>query len=131
MKLGFTGTQSGMTDEQHREMCMRIQRDDPTEFHHGCCIGADSEAFEIVQSWAKQAKTVAHPPTNRNKVSVNSIVFSDEKRPDKPYMDRNQGIVDESDHLYATPKTDEEKLRSGTWATVRRARKKGIPITIF
>lgn len=47
------------------------------------------------------------------------------------YMDRNQVKVDLADVLIAFPKRDGEVLRSETWATVRRARKKGIPIHIF
>jgi hypothetical protein len=40
-------------------------------------------------------------------------------------------IVVESELLIATPKEVKEQLRSGTWATVRRARKVGIPIILI
>jgi hypothetical protein len=46
-------------------------------------------------------------------------------------IERNTEIVDDSDHLFAAPKEQFEQLRSGTWATVRRARKKGIPYEIL
>lgn len=47
------------------------------------------------------------------------------------YMDRNDQLVAWSDDLTAFPRTSIEELRSGTWATVRRAQKKGIPVTII
>lgn len=46
------------------------------------------------------------------------------------YMKRNDAIVEHSDVLVAFPKTDEEELRSGTWATIRRARKAGVPVLL-
>ncbi len=47
-----------------------------------------------------------------------------------PYMKRNDLIVAESDTLTAFPAQPDERLRSGTWATVRRARKSGVPVDV-
>ena len=47
------------------------------------------------------------------------------------YMARNDETIRRSDVLIAFPETPHEETRSGTWATVRRARKKGIPIYFF
>lgn len=56
---------------------------------------------------------------------------ADKKEAPKPFLERDQDIVDWSEVLIATPSEETgEKLRSGTWATVRMARKKGIPIII-
>ncbi len=49
----------------------------------------------------------------------------------KPYLERNRDIVDASEVLIACPSTREEVMRSGTWATVRYARKKGMKITLI
>ncbi len=49
----------------------------------------------------------------------------------RAYMDRNDQLVSHLTHLLAFPLTPEEVQRSGTWSTVRRARKKGIPIHVF
>jgi hypothetical protein len=38
-------------------------------------------------------------------------------------LERNLTIVQHSDIVIVTPKEDDEVQRSGTWATVRRARK--------
>lgn len=45
--------------------------------------------------------------------------------PVKPPLKRNYDIVDACDILLAAPRTLTEELRSGTWATIRYARKTG------
>lgn len=47
------------------------------------------------------------------------------------YMVRNDAIVAHSDVLLAFPQTCTEVLRSGTWATIRRARKAGVEVHLF
>jgi hypothetical protein len=121
MKIGFTGTQFGMSKNQKKEFEDFLNRNyvSNSEFHHGCCIGADTEAFNIIRKFA--FKIIAHPPTNKKKVSPFTILYSDEVRDDKEYLDRNHDIVDESNILIAAPKSNKEELRSGTWATIRYA----------
>ena len=48
----------------------------------------------------------------------------------KGYLDRNHDIVDAADVLIAAPSGTTEKRRSGTWATVRYARKLGRTICV-
>ena len=50
---------------------------------------------------------------------------------EKRYLERNRDIVDACDILIACPRTLKEELRSGTWATVRYARKVGKPVAIL
>jgi hypothetical protein len=95
-------------------------------FHHGQCIGSDDHAARIAKvlgCWI-----VSHPPTNRKAVSD---FPADEYRAPKPYLHRNRDIVDETSILIATPGELEERLRSGTWATIRYARSKGYEPTII
>lgn len=40
-----------------------------------------------------------------------------------PYIVRDHAIVDEVQFLIGCPRKDIEELRSGTWATIRYARK--------
>jgi hypothetical protein len=51
--------------------------------------------------------------------------------PEKEYIERNHNIVDNTDMLIAFPSTKTEILKSGTWATIRYARKKGKKIIII
>lgn len=50
--------------------------------------------------------------------------------PAKDYLARNHDIVDAAGLLIAAPSGPAEKRRSGTWATVRHARKQGTRIWI-
>jgi hypothetical protein len=119
--IGFTGTQAGMNDLQKRllrETILTVRAEGPGEFHHGDCEGADAEAHDIAE--ALGFKTVIHPPSNpakrawKNGTTILTTL---------PYLDRNHAIVDATEILIATPKGNEEELRSGTWSTVRYARK--------
>lgn len=134
MKVGFTGTRDGMTSEQHRAFIRWVKAAGVTELHHGCCIGADVDASEVATSAPdlgfRKPRIVAHPPTNRAKVSLTEEQMADEIRPRADYLTRNRNIVDACDVLLACPKGPEER-RSGTWSTVRYARKQGKRVVIF
>jgi hypothetical protein len=121
MKVGFTGTQVGMTFQQCMAF-MRLMRElGPTEFHHGDCIGADALAAKMVLSNFPDCKVICHPPIYTNK---QANVGGHEVLPRKSYLDRNRDIVDASEVMVATPKEKEEQVRSGTWYTVRYARRR-------
>ena len=129
MIVGFTGTRKGMTDHQLDEMKRMLSvfnyDDVVSTLHHGSCIGADIEAHVAARElgW----KVVTHPPTDEKHLHV---VAADERRTPRPYLDRNHDIVDESDCLIAAPAEFDEVVRSGTWATVRYARKQGKTVLL-
>lgn len=96
----------------------------PSEFHHGDCVGADAQAHEIFRACRKQ-KIILHPPIVTWK---RAYCKADVSLAPLSYLDRNKEIVINSDVLIATPGEDQEQLRSGTWSTVRFARKQHRPI---
>ncbi len=121
MKIGFTGTQQGMSDKQTIQFhALILDRFFFTEFHHGDCIGADEEAHILVREFLPEVKIVVHPPINPQK---RAYCEGDVVLPKMDYLARNKNIVNATDILLATPKTLEEELRSGTWSTIRYARK--------
>lgn len=125
MKIGFTGTQNGMSNEQYQVLeSLFIRLGAAHEFHHGDCIGADAQAH--IMAMRRDWRIILHPPDNKSKRAFCSGY--ENIRQAYPYLTRNQHIVNECDVLFATPKEWDEQQRSGTWATVRRARKKGMPI---
>lgn len=125
MKLGFTGTQVGMTPMQLLRVAQYIAENDISEAHMGDCIGADKQFYELIAMANKNKifpwiTTIGHIP---NYDSKRAFCKYDVTREPKPYLDRNHDIVDESWFLIGTPKEKEEQLRSGTWATIRYAKK--------
>lgn len=130
---GYTGTQSPGPNAEaivdahlgtlNPERCIIVQ---------GCCIGMD----EIVgkRAHAQGFHVVGIVPANRSKVApdyldwCDTVIYMPEGT---SYMDRNDEIVKWSYELTAFPNTDQEELRSGTWATVRRGWKKRIRVEII
>lgn len=133
MILGFTGTSAGMSAYQRLALLKILEQGDVGEFHHGDCVGADAEAHDIADSM--DISIVIHPPTDTRHRAYKTPKGDDWGDmmwlPPKPYLERNHDIVDACDKLIAAPKEDTEQLRSGTWATVRYARKVGKPVVIL
>jgi hypothetical protein len=127
-KIGFTGTRSGMTDKQKEAVRLLLKQvpSDPTEFHHGDCVGADAEAHAIARMTG--LKIIGHPP---NDSKAQAHCDFDEVRPKAYYLNRNRDIVDETEILIACPAEYSNVLRSGTWSTVRYARIQERPIIII
>src|SRR5688572_8508535 len=118
MKIGFTGTQIGMTQAQKKAVTEFLKSSKPEEVHHGDCIGADEDFHNICLYL--DIPVVIHPPVKDSKRAF--CKNYKEIRKSKEYLERNHDIVDETDCLIACPKSEKEELRSGTWATIRYAR---------
>jgi hypothetical protein len=135
MKVGFTGTQHGMTMRQHRQLIEILLGRDVSEFHHGDCIGSDAEAHVIAQSLG--IRMVVHPPENDAKRAFVTLSegtarqHADEIHVPRPYLKRNHDIVSACKLLIAAPKRLREQRRSGTWATIRFANQNGVEVVII
>lgn len=133
MRLGFTGTQYGMTPMQSQfvfdEMMMLSQIEHISEAHHGICIGADKEFHEMLAYMQKPLEIHGHPPSNTSKMAKLSYPCDVMHEP-KPYLERNRDIDNACTWLIAAPRGKEEQ-RSGTWNTVRYARRIGRPASII
>jgi hypothetical protein len=135
MIIGFTGTRHGMHDLQIRALryiLIGIQLiTDISEVHHGDCMGADEMFHNIIikyfnndlRSKHPMINIKIHPPVNEsNRARCQPGLFG-ETLPAKEYLERNKDIVEACDMLIATPKEMKEIIRSGTWSTIRYARK--------
>ena len=118
MRVGFTGTQNGMTDKQMSSMIelLRKLKTPISWLHHGVCIGADEQTATLAREIGY--KLHGHPPLSTRKMSK---IFSDVTEEPKEYLVRNHDIVDSVRVLIAAPATQHEMIRSGTWATWRYA----------
>jgi hypothetical protein len=119
-RVGFTGTQRGMTDAQFNRIAYWFSQRPSVTLHHGDCIGADADAHRA--AWEEGLRIEIHPPDiDRKRAFCQGAAVV---HPPAPYLIRNIAIVDACEVLIATPKEETgEELRSGTWATVRAARK--------
>ena len=138
MKIGFTGTRNGTTTQQMMQVNALLDalawahRHGPVssarsmEFHHGGAVDADRKAAKLARHIGYEVHW--HPCPG---VALSDVMQDD---PDAvndiwhevfPPLTRNRDIVDVSGVLIAVPKKREEELRSGTWATIRYARKVG------
>ena len=119
MQIGFTGSQTGMSSPQHLFIQTYIQHTQPKIFstHHGDCVGADAEFHEICEN--EEIAVTLHPPSNNEK---RAFCSAGQVRAPLPYLVRNKKIVDACTLLIACP-SGPELPRSGTWATVRYARR--------
>lgn len=127
MKIGFTGTQKGMTDAQKKRVETYLKNNPKVkEFHHGDCVGADAEASNMAELIGLHI--VCHPPLITDK---RAFMPAHETREPLDYLARNKAIVHESEMMLATPKEHNEVMRSGTWATIRYARSIGRPLIVI
>ena len=90
------------------------------EMHHGDCTGGDYDLHVITRHVSPEAKIVIHPPSDDKKRAwcLGDVLYT----PDN-YRERNDCIVWSSTDLLAFPSSMVEIMRSGTWMTVRLARK--------
>ena len=129
MKIGVTGTRSGMNKRQKKEFeqllsefLIECMANGEGEFHHGDCVGVDVEAAKIAKKLG--FKVVCHPPI---KDELRAYHKSDEFREPKSYFARNRNIVDECDVLLVIPYQDTHQSHGGTWYTHDYAVKKDKP----
>lgn len=115
-----------MTLDQRRSFVGLMLELRPDKLVHGDCIGADTEAHIVAVLFEVGVRIRPCDITGKRSHCTG---FEWKAEPEAP-LDRNQKIVEDCDILIATPKGPEER-RSGTWSTIRRARKLGRPIAII
>lgn len=127
MKVGFTGTQEPSGGWAQLQAFARVLAAlKPTLFVHGDCIGWDAIAAMHVAQQHPSCRIVKYPSNIPGKVANAPGI---EAAPPQAPLVRNWDIVKTTWVLVACPKGPEEE-RSGTWSTVRKARKQQKPIFI-
>jgi len=128
VRVAFTGTQFGMTLYQQLSLAQLMRSlERPWQCNHGGAAGADTEAHEIAYNagcrdlhvWLPLGKT--WPPMPSTTIHHTGLSA----------LGRNHLTIYGADLLIATPRQAREIRRSGTWATVRYARKAGIETRVL
>ena len=152
IEVAFTGSRKGLSIRQKFSTNMILDcffhNYDEITFYHGDCVGSDADFHDNILSLCflynnymnineKRIKVVLFPALtaeeNRahcvNDKRVFRFLTVVEKNPKKP-LDRNKDIIFIPKFLIACPNKS-ETLRSGTWATVRKARELGKSVIVF
>jgi hypothetical protein len=127
--IGFTGSSTSVTHAQARSLTTILRLCSflgVRYLHHGDCIKADAIAHMIALDLG--LKCWLHPPSNQIKRAYCKDSYFEEQP--HSYLERNKQIVEDSEALIAVPDAPEH-ARSGTWSTIRYARKKFRPIIII
>jgi hypothetical protein len=130
MKIGFTGTRTGMTEVQKRRLAEMFRTLRPLELHHGDCVGADDEAANISQTACELPPDIhCHPPINESNRAFNRWSKVTHER--KTYLERNRRIIDRTDVLIAAAVSKPLPETGGTRYTVDYAQKRGRPVCVI
>jgi hypothetical protein len=125
VKVGFTGTRMGMTEAQMKQLRIELHIAGAKVLHHGDCRGADEQAHGIARELG--LFIIGHPPIA---AGLRANCACDETRDVQDYLVRNRTIVLETELLIAAPHAPETR-RSGTWATIRHAKRMRLPLIIL
>ncbi len=137
LAIGFTGTRKGLTPKQRATLreelaetlisAHKLSSKIMPLLVHGGCVGADDEADDLANELGIRRNI--YPATAQFSDPDCHFRIMDRKNsswkfmpPDLP-LARNQHIVDNSGVLIACPNTRFEQIRSGTWSTVRYAKR--------
>lgn len=118
--VGVTGARRGATLQQRHALARVLLTHNATKLVHGGAKGADTQAHILAQVLEVDIAVYPGPDTDLGHLET---PYAEAFR--QPYLQRNRDIVDHCDILVAMPTTEHEVQRSGTWATVRYARKVG------
>lgn len=120
MKLGITGTRHGISLNQYKKLIEFLKNNKIIELHHGDCLGADAQAHFLTRFLQPSCKIIVHPPIKKD---WRAWCKGDIIKEELDYIVRDRDIVDSVDFLIGCPKTKKEELRSGTWTTLRYAKR--------
>ena len=136
MKIGFTGTRKGMTDIQKKTLIHELAGYKDwikklKEHHNGMCKGSDKEFYYILRKELGYSGKVIFHPSNLKGTTFNLFCHGQDMiLLEKPSLERNHDIVNSVKVMFATP-DGQERVRSGTWATIRYAKKKKVETYII
>lgn len=127
MSIGFTGSRSGLASKQALALIalLRGLREAHVIIAHGDCTGSDDHAARI--AYALKYRMDVWPGPEGKHAGLWRLLGDQPGvtvHPSMGYRERDWYIVENSDLLVACPSGEEAaQKRSGTWATVRDARK--------
>jgi hypothetical protein len=138
MNVSITATSAGLTEQQRMQfvdLCFAL--DEPIdELHHGDCIGGDDELDDLAARQGLCRMIVMHPASGsaahkRAHANLRNWPYPRELRDPAPPIERDHIMVDSTELTIALPRSMQEERRSGTWATIRYAKRTGAHLAII
>lgn len=130
---GFTGTSAGLQEVQVYALTGFVIRQSSrdTDFRavHGGCDGGDDVFHNICMNLGIPIE-VYPSPKQANKTWPGENVIVHPITPGTP-LNRNHKIIARATQMVACPWEEVEKIRSGTWATVRYTRTARKPLVMI
>lgn len=122
MIVGVTVTRKGITRAQKSVAMSVLAFMRAERLHHGDCRNGDEALHALARGLGIAVEI--HPPEKGALRAYCAALPGETVWPEKPYLDRNRDIVGAVGFVLAFPENEEgEILRSGTWSTVRYARR--------
>lgn len=132
--IGFTGTRNVRDVDLERIRAAVLALPPDATVVTGACIGVDALVARMAHGGRRHVHTIV--PAGRSRVDPywrQHCNTFEEMPPGTDYRARNERIVELSDRLVAFPEYPEDhhrSHRSGTWMTVRIARRAGKPVEV-
>lgn len=122
MIVGVTVTRTGISPPQEAVARSALAFMRAIRLHHGDCRRGDATLHTLARKLGIAVEI--HPPDKGALRAFCEALPGETVRPEKPYLGRNRDIVDAVGFMLALPENEDgEILRSGTWSTVRYARR--------
>lgn len=116
-----------MTDAQAVTFRRVLEELGADELTHGGCVGADAEAHAAALALGMRVRLRPCDLEDARAFCRGGELVA---APDKP-LKRNREIVDDGECLLAIPGMMREQRRSGVWATIRYALKRGREVLVI
>jgi hypothetical protein len=115
-----------MTAAQLETVARLVRAFQPTEAHHGACVGADAEFHWIVRRECPSCRIVGHPGPDETMQARRALADCDEVLAPKSHFARNRDIVELAlDGMIGAPPTEPLPQQGGTVYTVRHSWQRG------
>lgn len=131
-RVSFTGTERiadfARAVRAVEDALLEIQERKPSAFHSGGAAGIDTIAATTAAAWYPDAHHSLWLPggfRHNGEALMMEVPFDSIVTVPGGPMPRNDALVANCDVLLAFPRSEREERRSGTWATIRRARAQG------
>jgi len=131
VKVAVSGPARKLTEEEFGIVRGEVAKLEPgTELVSGCAHGVDTAAAFYALELGLPVVLVVPEDQFHNYALAGNVEVTDSIEVHGSYMDRNDALAEYADELIAFPRSPSETVRSGTWATVRRFRKRDKNVRI-